>query len=152
MRRVAGEVLALARGQRSRLDARRSSRAARAAPFDAALRRRRAKHDRPRSPIPRELSGWTGEGGPSRPDGERVGRHDERAPPPPICSVCARRFCACREKPIVAPVLPGAEDCCQSSPQCKFCVWTVYEDDLAKYRRHLFAKEEKKAAEEGTAA
>jgi hypothetical protein len=71
---------------------------------------------------------------------------------PPICSVCARRFCACREKPIVAPVLPGAEDCCQSSPQCKFCVWTVYEDDLAKYRRHLSAKEEKKAAEEGTAA
>jgi hypothetical protein len=27
----------------------------------------------------------------------------------------------------------GPEDCCQSSPQCKFCVWTIYDEQLAEY-------------------
>ena len=36
--------------------------------------------------------------------------------------------------------MPGAEDCCQSSPQCKFCVWIVYEENLAEYHAYLATK------------
>ena len=82
---------------------------------------------------------WTGAGGPDRGDGSRVGRHDERPPPPPICEACHRRFCACEDKPPTRPPLPGPDDCCQSAPQCKFCVWIVHDQLLAEYRAHVAA-------------
>ena len=82
---------------------------------------------------------WTGTGGPDRGDGSRVGRHDERPPPPPICEACHRRFCACEDKPPTRPPLPGPDDCCQSAPQCKFCVWIVHDQLLAEYRAHVAA-------------
>ena len=72
--------------------------------------------------------------------GDRVGRHDERPPPPPLCETCHRRFCQCVAKPPSEPHVPGAEDCCQSSPQCKFCVWIVYEENLAEYHAYLATK------------
>tara|TARA_B100000405_G_scaffold44698_1_gene29561 strand:+ start:189 stop:314 length:126 start_codon:yes stop_codon:yes gene_type:complete len=37
-------------------------------------------------------------------------------------------------------VAPGAEDCCQSSPQCKFCVWLVHEENVAEYQAYLATK------------
>ena len=80
---------------------------------------------------------WTGKGGPDRGDGSRIGRHDERPPPPPICDLCHRRFCQCVDKPPSEPPYPGAEDCCQSAPQCKFCVWVVYEEQLAAYEAYV---------------
>jgi len=82
---------------------------------------------------------WTGTGGPVRGDGSRVGRHDERPPPPPICEACHRRFCACEDKPPTRPPLPGPDDCCQSAPQCKFCVWIDHDQLLAEYRAHVAA-------------
>ena len=78
---------------------------------------------------------WSGTGGPSRGDGSRIGRHDERPLPPPVCSVCNRRFCSCSNRVLTEPQIPGPEDCCQSIPQCKFCVWTVYEEQLEEYRK-----------------
>ena len=83
---------------------------------------------------------WTGTGGPTPARGDRVGRHDERPPPPPLCEACHRRFCQCVAKPPSEPHVPGAEDCCQSSPQCKFCVWIVYEENLAEYHAYLATK------------
>jgi hypothetical protein len=78
---------------------------------------------------------WTGSGGPTRADNSRVGRHDERPAPPPVCQTCHRRFCACTStsKVPIEPQKPGPEDCCQSTPQCKFCVWTLYEELARKY-------------------
>ena len=67
----------------------------------------------------------------------RVGRQDERAPPPPVCELCHRRFCQCVDKPPSLPPYPGAEDCCQSAPQCTFCVWGVYDQQLAEYEAHV---------------
>jgi hypothetical protein len=43
-------------------------------------------------------------------------------------------------KPPTEPAAPGAEDCCQSSPQCKFCVWLVYEENVAEYQAYLATK------------
>ena len=84
---------------------------------------------------------WTGAGGPTPLAGrDRVGRHDERPPPAPICETCHRRFCRCVDKPPTEPPAPGAEDCCQSSPQCKFCVWLVYEENVAEYQAYLATK------------
>lgn len=80
---------------------------------------------------------WTGAGGPDRGDGSRVGRHDERPPPPPVCQRCHRRFCQCEDKPPSKPPFPGPEDCCQSAPQCKFCVWKVYEQQLREYEAFM---------------
>ena len=78
---------------------------------------------------------WTGAGGPTRPDGSRVGRHDERPRPPPVCTSCRRRFCRCHVdgQQLRRPPRPGPEDCCQSAPQCTFCVWIVYEQELEEY-------------------
>jgi hypothetical protein len=76
-------------------------------------------------------------GGPARGDGSRVGRHDERPPPPPLCGSCGRRFCKCEHAVPVEPPYPGPEDCCQSSPQCKFCVWTTYASQLEAYEARL---------------
>ena len=63
------------------------------------------------------------------------GGSKKRPPPPPVCSVCNRRFCSCSNRVLTEPQIPGPEDCCQSIPQCKFCVWTVYEEQLEEYRK-----------------
>ena len=83
---------------------------------------------------------WTGTGGPDRGDGSRIGRHDERPPPPPVCELCHRRFCQCVDKPPSQPPYPGPEDCCQSAPQSKFCVWEVYEQQLSEYEAYVQSK------------
>lgn len=83
-------------------------------------------------------------GGPARGDGSRVGRHDERPLPPPLCGSCGRRFCKCEHAVPVEPPYPGPEDCCQSSPQCKFCVWTTYASQLEAYEARLKAVRETK--------
>ena len=73
---------------------------------------------------------------------------DTREPPPPICETCKRRFCQCthaktEELPLFVPPYdnrpprePGPTQCCQSAPPCEACVWTVYYDDLARWRAH----------------
>ena len=73
---------------------------------------------------------------------------DTREPPPPICETCKRRFCQCttaktEELPLFVPPYdnrpprePGPTECCQSAPPCEACVWTVYYDDLARWRAH----------------
>jgi hypothetical protein len=58
-------------------------------------------------------------------------------PPPPLCGSCGRRFCECEHAVPVEPPYPGPEDCCQSSPQCKFCVWTTYASQLEAYEARL---------------
>jgi len=65
---------------------------------------------------------------------------DDRLPVPEICPTCARRFCRCA-KPngaaaaaaLVRPREPLETDCCRSDPQCKFCVFKVYEELLEEY-------------------
>mmetsp|Transcript_26444 Transcript_26444/g.66271 ORF Transcript_26444/g.66271 Transcript_26444/m.66271 type:complete len:152 (-) Transcript_26444:276-731(-) len=81
---------------------------------------------------------WTGGGGLDVLDeGRRIGRHDERPAPPGICQLCHRRFCQCEDKPPCKPPYPGPEDCCQSAPQCEFCTWVVYEQQLQEYEAHV---------------
>lgn len=64
----------------------------------------------------------------------RLHQYDKRPPPNALCEKCSRRFCACPEsKSKTKPEMPGPEDCCQSSPQCKFCVWTIYDEQLTEY-------------------
>jgi hypothetical protein len=63
---------------------------------------------------------------------------------PGLCSTCGRRFgceCALARAPVTRaelearrPPSPGAEDCCQSSPKCEQCVWTVYDEKMVEYR------------------
>lgn len=104
----------------------------------------------PPSASARRASKWTGAGGPDPlGDGARLGRHDARPPPPPVCASCARRHCRCEDKPPARPPTPGPEDCCQSAPQCTFCVWIVHEERLAEFRaweRGAAASSEKTAA------
>ena len=65
----------------------------------------------------------------------RLHQYDQRPPPNALCEICSRRFCSCEENRTKKrkPEMPGPEDCCQSSPQCKFCVWTIYDEQLAEY-------------------
>ena len=65
----------------------------------------------------------------------RLHQYDQRPPPNALCEICSRRFCSCEENRTMKrkPEMPGPEDCCQSSPQCKFCVWTIYDEQLAEY-------------------
>ena len=65
----------------------------------------------------------------------RLHQYDQRPPPNALCEMCSRRFCSCEENRTKKrkPEMPGPEDCCQSSPQCKFCVWTIYDEQLAEY-------------------
>jgi len=65
----------------------------------------------------------------------RLHQYDQRPPPNALCEKCSRRFCSCEENRTKKrkPEMPGPEDCCQSSPQCKFCVWTIYDEQLAEY-------------------
>ena len=65
----------------------------------------------------------------------RLHQYDQRPPPNAVCEICSRRFCSCEENRTMKrkPEMPGPEDCCQSSPQCKFCVWTIYDEQLAEY-------------------
>lgn len=65
----------------------------------------------------------------------RLHQYDRRPPPNALCEICSRRFCSCEENRTMKrkPEMPGPEDCCQSSPQCKFCVWTIYDEQLAEY-------------------
>ena len=64
----------------------------------------------------------------------RLHQYDKRPPPNSLCEKCSRRFCSCPEsKSKTKPEMPGPEDCCQSSPQCKFCVWTIYDEQLTEY-------------------
>ena len=65
----------------------------------------------------------------------RLHQYDQRPPPNAMCEICSRRFCSCEENRTMKrkPEMPGPEDCCQSSPQCKFCVWTIYDEQLAEY-------------------
>ena len=74
---------------------------------------------------------------------------DARTPVNPICERCGRRFCQCaraghatkeREKP---PDVPGPEECCQSTPQCEHCVWTVYHSEMAKFRARKSVDDDK---------
>jgi hypothetical protein len=66
----------------------------------------------------------------------RLHQYDQRPPPNALCEKCSRRFCSCEENVKTKrepPEMPGPEDCCQSTPQCKFCVWTIYDEQLAEY-------------------
>ena len=63
----------------------------------------------------------------------RLYQYDKRPPPNALCGKCSRRFCSCESKSKTKPEMPGPEDCCQSSPQCKFCVWTIYDEQLTEY-------------------
>ena len=65
----------------------------------------------------------------------RLHQYDQRPPPNALCEICSRRYCSCEENRTMKrkPEIPGPEDCCQSSPQCKFCVWTIYDEQLAEY-------------------
>jgi hypothetical protein len=63
-------------------------------------------------------------------DGKRVGRHDERKPPSPICDLCGRRFCRCPDAPPPYPPYPEAEDCCQSAPQARLHLITLFSAEL----------------------
>mmetsp|Transcript_16592 Transcript_16592/g.22895 ORF Transcript_16592/g.22895 Transcript_16592/m.22895 type:complete len:134 (-) Transcript_16592:137-538(-) len=58
---------------------------------------------------------------------------------PNLCGTCGRRFgCECNIKPgdvaNLPPQKPGPEECCQSAPQCRFCVWTIYYQEVEKYK------------------
>ena len=74
----------------------------------------------------------------------RFHQYDKRPKPEQICAKCERRFCSCedkndgndsstKKKSMQRPEIPGSEDCCQSTPQCTFCVWTVYEELLSEF-------------------
>ena len=78
-----------------------------------------------------EGTGWTGIK--KRLDDTRFHQFDDRPPPQPICETCRRRFCACETTKKQKPTKPGPEECCQSTPQCKYCVWTMYEELLIEY-------------------
>lgn len=66
----------------------------------------------------------------------------KRPPPPPLCPTCGRRmwdstlvcsFCNPTSSLATPPTPPGPEDCCQSTPQCENCVWTIYEQKLRQF-------------------
>jgi len=60
---------------------------------------------------------------------------DPRAPVPDLCQQCGRRFCRCDASALERPRRPLDTDCCESDPQCKNCVFVVYEELVEEYER-----------------
>mmetsp|Transcript_40350 Transcript_40350/g.77122 ORF Transcript_40350/g.77122 Transcript_40350/m.77122 type:complete len:116 (+) Transcript_40350:216-563(+) len=67
---------------------------------------------------------------------------------PGICEGCGRRYgCRCptpkpttrEEMLLTRPEEPGPEDCCQSSPVCEHCVWTLHAEAMNDFHRRLQA-------------
>ena len=80
---------------------------------------------------------------------------------PGICGTCGRRFgCECHLEHAPTsrdalearrPPSPGPEDCCQSSPKCEQCVWSVYDEELIDFHALTAAFDAQQSSDRGGA-